>query len=120
MKTLQRFCRLSMAALAILFVTVSGAAAYAATDPGSGEQVVTEEQQAGNVGDKGMVAISVALTIGISCLSAGFAVGKVGAAALGAAAEKPELMGKALIFVGLAEGIAIYGLIIALFLIGKL
>jgi V/A-type H+-transporting ATPase subunit K len=63
---------------------------------------------------------SVAITVGVACLSAGYAVGKVGAAALGAAAEKPELLGRALIFVGLAEGIAIYGLIVGIMLIGKI
>lgn len=60
---------------------------------------------------------AIALTMSVACISAGYAVGKVGAAALGAAVEKPELLGRALIFVGLAEGIAIYGLIIAIMLI---
>ncbi len=66
------------------------------------------------------IVYGIALTVGLSCLSAGYAVGKVGAAALGAASEKPELMGRAMIFVGLAEGIAIYGLIIGILLLGKL
>ena len=65
-------------------------------------------------------AISVAVTTSMACFSAAYAVGKVGAAALGAASERPELLGRALIFVGLAEGIAIYGLIIAILLMGKL
>jgi V/A-type H+-transporting ATPase subunit K len=39
---------------------------------------------------------------------------------LGAASEKPEIMGRALIFVGLAEGIAIYGLVVAIMLLGKI
>jgi len=47
------------------------------------------------------------------------AVAVVGAAALGAISEKPELFGQALIFVGLAEGIAIYGLIIAIMILGR-
>ncbi len=49
----------------------------------------------------------------------GIAVGLVGAAAMGAVGEKPEISGKALIFLGLAEGIAIYGLIIAIMILGK-
>ncbi|HUT37119.1 MAG TPA: ATP synthase subunit C [Planctomycetota bacterium] len=65
-------------------------------------------------------AISVAVTTSMACFSAAYAVGKVGAAALGAASERPELLGRALIFVGLAEGIAIYGLIIAILLLGYL
>jgi len=66
------------------------------------------------------IVYSVAFTIGISCVAAGYAVGKVGAAAMGAAAEQPEIMGRALVFVGLAEGIAIYGLIIGIMLLGKM
>ena len=57
--------------------------------------------------------------IGLACVAAAYAVGKVGAAAMGAAAERPELATRGLIFVGLAEGIAIYGLIIAIMLLGK-
>jgi V/A-type H+-transporting ATPase subunit K len=56
---------------------------------------------------------------GMSSLAAGIAVAYVGAAAVGAMAEKPELAGRALIYVGLAEGIAIYGLIIAIMILGK-
>lgn len=65
-------------------------------------------------------AISVAVTTSLACMSAGYAVGKVGAAALGAVSERPELLGRTLIFVGLAEGIAIYGLIVAILLMGYL
>ena len=54
------------------------------------------------------------------CLAAGYAVGKVGAAALGAASEKPELLTRSLLFVALAEGIAIYGLLVAVLLYLKL
>ena len=61
-------------------------------------------------------AASVAVTTSMACVSAAYAVGKVGAAALGAASERPELLGRSLLFVGLAEGIAIYGLIIAILL----
>jgi V/A-type H+-transporting ATPase subunit K len=67
--------------------------------------------------DRSAVAYAIAITTAMACLSAAIAVGKVGAAALGAAAERPELLGRALIFVGLAEGIAIYGLIIAIMLL---
>ncbi len=63
------------------------------------------------------LAISVAVTTSLACVSAAYAVGKVGAAALGAASERPEILGRSLLFVGLAEGIAIYGLIIAILLL---
>ena len=55
-----------------------------------------------------------------SSLGAGFAVAKVGTAAIGALAEKPELFGRLLIFVGLAEGIAIYGLIVSILILNRL
>lgn len=63
--------------------------------------------------------LSAAIAVGVGSLGAGAAVGYVGAAAMGAIGEKPELAGRALIFVGLAEGIAIYGLIIAIMVLGK-
>ena len=60
---------------------------------------------------------AVALTVGLACLGAGYAVGKVGSAAMGVLAEKPELFGRVLIFVALAEGIAIYGVGVAVLLL---
>ena len=57
--------------------------------------------------------LAAALSTGLACIGAGIAVGGSGAAAVGATAEKPESFGRALIFVGLSEGIAIYGLIIS-------
>ncbi len=56
----------------------------------------------------------------LAALGAGFAVGKVGTAAIGALVEKPELFGRLLIFVGLAEGIAIYGLIVSILILNRL
>ncbi len=56
---------------------------------------------------------AAALAVSVGSLSAAYAVSTTGSAAVGAIAEKPEVFGRALIFVGLAEGVAIYGLIIA-------
>jgi V/A-type H+-transporting ATPase subunit K len=64
--------------------------------------------------------LSAALATGLSSLGAGIAVGKLGTAAVGALAEKPELLGRLLIFVGLAEGIAIYGVIISILILNRL
>ena len=63
--------------------------------------------------------LAAAIATGIGSLAAGYAVGQVGTAAMGAVAEKPELMGKSLIYVALAEGIAIYGLLIAIIVLAK-
>ena len=64
--------------------------------------------------------MAAALATGLSALAAGIAVAGVGAAAIGAIAEKPELFGRTLVFVGLAEGIAIYGLIISIMILNRL
>jgi V/A-type H+-transporting ATPase subunit K len=64
--------------------------------------------------------VAAALSVGVACVGAAYAVAHVGAASIGAMAERPELAGRALIFVGLAEGIAIYGLIISVMILGRL
>lgn len=63
--------------------------------------------------------ISAAAAAGLGTLAAGYAVAVVGSAAVGALAEKPELLGRVLILVGLAEGIAIYGLIVAILILNR-
>jgi V/A-type H+/Na+-transporting ATPase subunit K len=63
--------------------------------------------------------LSAAIAVGLSAIGAAVAVAAVGAAALGAMSEKPEIAGRALIFLGLAEGIAIYGLIVAIMILGR-
>ena len=70
--------------------------------------------------DSNWVFVGAALATGLSSLGAGFAVAKVGTAAVGALAEKPELFGRLLIFIGLAEGIAIYGLIVSILMLNRL
>ena len=64
--------------------------------------------------------LAAALATGLSSLAAAYAVASVGAAAIGALAEKPELFGRLLIVIGLAEGIAIYGLIISIMILTRL
>ena len=103
---------LAMAAMVAAGVTVlllqtgpaaAQAAARAATDS--------------NVAAWAMMAAAIAA--GLSTLAAGYAVAVVGSAAVGALAEKPELLGRVLILVGLAEGIAIYGLIVAVLILNR-
>ena len=69
--------------------------------------------------DSWSALLGAAIAIAGSAIGAGIAVAYTGAAALAAISEKPELFGRALVIVGLAEGIAIYGLVIAIVLIGK-
>ena len=63
--------------------------------------------------------LGAAIAVAGSTIGAGIAIAYTGSAALAAIAEKPEMFGRALVFVGLAEGLAIYGLVIAIILIGR-
>lgn len=63
--------------------------------------------------------LGAAIAVAASTIGGGIAVAYAGAAALAAMSERPELFGRAMVIVGLAEGIAIYGLIIGIILIGK-
>jgi len=78
------------------------------------------EGVAGGITDAGLGYIAAALSTGLACAGAGYAVGVVGSAALGAVSEDQKILGKTLIYVGLAEGVAIYGLIISIMIIGSL
>ena len=68
----------------------------------------------------GLAIIGVGIPTGLSTIGAGIAVGPIGAASLAAITEKPENLGRTLIYLGLAEGIAIYGLVISILLLNKL
>lgn len=68
----------------------------------------------------GMGYLSAALATGLSCLGGGIAVSAAASAALGAISEDSSILGKSLIFVGLAEGVCLYGLIISFMILGKL
>lgn len=63
--------------------------------------------------------ISAAAATGLSALAGGYAVGRLGSAGVGAMAERPELFGRVLVLIGLAEGIAIYGLIISILILNQ-
>ena len=68
----------------------------------------------------GLGYIAAALVTGLSCIGGGIAVASAASAALGAISEDQSILGKSLIFVGLAEGVCLYGLIISFMIIGKL
>ena len=89
----------------------------------------TTEQEVPSVGTgedstpKGYEAyalIASSAAFGLGAIGAGIAISHVGAAAMGAVAEKPEIAGQALIFVALAEGIVVFGFITALMILGKM
>ncbi|MER8007496.1 ATP synthase subunit C [Streptomyces sp. NPDC094149] len=96
-------------ALALLVVALSGGAAQA--------QTATAAAQSSGSGSAAFIGAAIAVA-GAS-IGAAIAVAYTGAAALAAMSERPELFGRAMVIVGLAEGIAIYGLVVAVILLGK-
>ena len=83
---------------------------------------VVEPAQAADTaadGNSWAALLGAGIAVAGSTIGAGFAVAYTGAAALAAVSEKPEMFGRSLVIVGLAEGIAIYGLVVAIILIGQ-
>lgn len=76
--------------------------------------------EAGASSTAGLGYIAAGLSTGLACIGAGYAVGAVGSSALGAVSEDPKILGKTLIYVGLGEGIAIYGLVISIMILTRL
>jgi V/A-type H+-transporting ATPase subunit K len=74
---------------------------------------------AGTASNSWAALLGAGIAVAGSTIGAGFAVAYTGAAALAAVSEKPEMFGRSLVIVGLAEGIAIYGLVVAIILIGQ-
>lgn len=66
---------------------------------------------------QGFKYLAAALSTGLATIGTGMAVGSVGSSAIGAVSEDPTILGKTLIFVGMAEGIAIYGMIISILIL---
>jgi len=58
-----------------------------------------------------------AIAIGCATVGSGLAVGKIGSAAMGALSEKPEIGGMALVLTALAEGVSLWGFLIAFFIL---
>ncbi len=79
-----------------------------------------EAAKAGASSDAGLGFIAAALAVAASALGAGWAVASAAPAAIGAISENPDNFGKAIIFVALGEGVAIYGLLISILIINKL
>ncbi|MCF7885547.1 MAG: ATP synthase subunit C [Candidatus Marinimicrobia bacterium] len=88
------------------------------------EGAVQEQAQSGTNKVTGssasMAFLAAGLALGISVLGAGIALSKIGSAAVAAIAEKPEITGRVIVFAGLAEGLAIWGLIVAVLILGKI
>jgi V/A-type H+-transporting ATPase subunit K len=108
-----------MAGLGLLAALAAGPAAAApAEEPGAEDTGETADMA--DVYKTIAIAASVSFVTAVSIIGAGFAVGKVGSAAIGAAAEKPELLTRSLLFVALAEGLAVLGFAVAMMLLAQM
>ena len=105
-----------VAALALLAMALNAGPALASVTPAP-TAVAAATDTASGAGGAALIAASIA--VAGSSLGAAIAVAYTGSAALAAMSERPEIFGRAMVVVGLAEGIAIYGLIIAIILIGR-
>jgi len=92
--------------LCVIFFAAAGAALYAQDSSGDTESLAAS-----------LKYIAAALAVGISCIAGGIAVGRIGSAAMGAMSENPDLFGKALPYAGLAEGICLWGFLVALLIL---
>ena len=75
------------------------------------------EAVAATASNSGLKYLAAAIAVGVACIAGGIAVGKIGAAAMGAMSENAELSGKALPFVGLAEGICLWGMLVGVLIL---
>ncbi|MEJ2575468.1 MAG: ATP synthase subunit C [Gammaproteobacteria bacterium] len=99
----------AQAALVLLGFQDAMAADTAAAGAGDGVSIGT-----------GLAIIGIGIPTGLSTIGAALAVGPIGSASLAALTEKPEMFGRTLIYLGLAEGIAIYGLVVSILLLGRI
>jgi V/A-type H+-transporting ATPase subunit K len=105
---------LSFLLMAIGVITISTMAVYAfSQNPAQAEQTTA-------AGDKGLMLVGAGLAAGLASCGAGIGLGTASAAAIGAIAEKPEMLGRTLLFVVLIEAIAIYGLAMFFILYSRL
>jgi V/A-type H+/Na+-transporting ATPase subunit K len=95
-----------------LFTSLSQALAFSVMEAPANQQGSSDSNQ--------LAFVAAAISVGLATIGAGIAVAATGSAALGSIAERPELFGRSLVYVGLAEGIAIYGLIVSILILGRI
>ncbi|NYB76037.1 ATPase [Sedimentibacter hydroxybenzoicus DSM 7310] len=100
----------SLVMLGAIISTITGGNAFA-------ETVTEAAASAGISMGEGFKYLAAALSTGLATIGTGLAVGSVGSSAVGAVSEDASILGKTLIFVGMAEGIAIYGMIISILIL---
>lgn len=117
---LRRFGRSSVRmVVAADALVVVGALVVLTSLLGGGDARAAAAQSATGSGTSSAALIGAAIAVAGASIGAAIAVAYTGAAAIAAVSERPELFGRAMVIVGLAEGIAIYGLVVAVILIGR-
>ncbi|MCR5186501.1 MAG: ATP synthase subunit C [Clostridia bacterium] len=100
---------------------VAGASSQMQSQIDAQNQAIAEAQNSDSEkGSNGVGMIAAAIATGLACIGSGIAVAVVASSAVGAISEDPSLLGKTIILAGLAEGIAIYGLIISIMILNKI
>jgi V/A-type H+-transporting ATPase subunit K len=120
-KNLRNHILLSIIVLLAVIAIVSAVAGMSlfAQQPSGGQGVSQVPMTPEHASVSRFAFLAAAVAFGLGAIGAGVAIGNVGAAAMGAVAEKPEIAGQALIFVALAEGLVVFGFITALMILGK-
>jgi len=98
--------------LFVCFILMSIAAFAQESSAAAGAEAGSEATYAG-----ALKYFAAAIAVGVSCIAGGMAVGRIGSAAMGAMSENAELSGKALPYAGLAEGICLWGFLVALLIL---
>ena len=122
-RRLKTFIQVSLCATLAIVVLGVAAGTVLGEEPAE-EQSATKEQldnevKVAIVNNVGSGLIAAGIAAGVSAIAAGVAVAYVGAAAVGAVSEKPEVFGRTIIFVALGEGIAVLGLVIAMLILNN-
>jgi V/A-type H+-transporting ATPase subunit K len=111
------FTTLAVVVLGVAATTVFGEATTAGQD--KQKEPLDKDVKIAIVRNVGSGLIAAGIAAGVSAIAAGVAVAYVGAAAVGAVSEKPEVFGRTIIFVALGEGIAVLGLVIAMLILNN-
>ena len=114
----QRWWKGTLGTNLLVFVTASMGALLLGIDNAMAQEAAVPRGEI-SIG-LGLALLGAGLPTALATIGAGLAVGPVGAASCAILAEKPEMFGRTLIYLGLAEGIAIYGLVVSIMLLGKI
>jgi len=108
---------LSFAALLLIVMSIVFIPTNAKAESNEKAVMTAENAETQATVGYGLKFIGAGIAVGLGSIAGGIAVAGVGSAAMGAVVERPELMGRSLIYVGLAEGIAIYGMVVAIMIL---